>query len=907
MNMDTANWERIKEILADAMDRDRDQRDAFVQEACGEDPSILEEVRSLLAAHDRAETRDALVSPFGETNAVDPRIGTVLGPYRIESLLGHGGMGSVYRARRDDGQFEQQVAIKMVRVGSTPEELRRFREERRILARLEHPNIARLLGGEVTSDGQPYLVMELVEGEPITTYCNRHRLSTDDRLRLFRTVCDAVTVAHQNLIVHRDLKPTNILVSEDGSVKLLDFGIARLVETDALADATLTRTGLRAMTPEYASPEQIRGRSISTVSDVYSLGVLLYELLTGHRPYHLSRLSPGEVERVVCDTDPARPSTVVRRVQENTTPDGEITRITPQRVGEERSTDPGRLGRRLAGDLDTIVLTALQKDPARRYASVEALSEDLRRHLSGLPVSARGDSTAYRVGKFIQRNRVGVVVALLFVIGSVVGVVAVTRQARIAERRFEDGRTLAHAMLQDLHESLRDLPGSTASRRVLVTNALEYLDKVAEDTGDDPGLLADLAGGYETLADLQGSPIAESLGDMAGAMASYEKAISLRREILDRNPEDPQSIHDLGVAEGGYALIVTYVGDNVEAVALARQALERLEPLRGGEFGDPLMHRMETIRSQLGWYLAWEGDTDAAQESLEVAVPRLEDVAGRMREDIGMQLDAWRAICYLGDVHVFDWDPELSVQTFESALAWIARLQETHPDHPRVLHSRRITLRKLADTYKWTDRPQDAGAAYDEALTISRRLARMDSENQGAQRGLALLMDAKGGFLSDQGETEEGLALTLEALEIRQRLYTEDPLNFSDGNVLAITHFHAAETYTELERFDEAVEHCHAAMDIREGLHRRNPSLMYAGNLAQVYALMGRIYRARAATGSMAGPGAEESRVEALRWYDRAFAVFDTLATSEVINYYESDLVNYREERAGVEAALGAP
>jgi serine/threonine protein kinase len=350
-------------------------------------------------------------------------------------------MGLVLLAVRADDQFKKQVAIKILRRGmDTKDLLRRFRNERQILASLEHPYIARLFDGGITEDGLPYFVMEYIEGQPVDKYCDEHKLATTHRLELFSKICAVVEFAHQNLVIHRDLKPSNILITSGGEPKLLDFGIAKLLNPE-LAAQTLaaTATDLRLMTPEYASPEQIRGRNITTVSDVYNLGVLLYRLLTGHAPYRLTQTSPQEIERLVCETEPEKPSTAVNRTEEITTGEG-TTRITPEAVGEARSESPEALRRRLRGDLDNIVLKALRKEPERRYPSAAQFAEDIRRYMEGLPVTARKDTFAYRASKFIGRNRIGVAAAALVFLAILAGLTASIWQARVAARERNQAR-----------------------------------------------------------------------------------------------------------------------------------------------------------------------------------------------------------------------------------------------------------------------------------------------------------------------------------------------------------------------------------------------------------------------------------------------------------------------------------
>jgi len=388
---DARRWRQVKDVLEAALARPPEALRAFLDTACGDDASLRAEVESLLAA--QGEAGDFLSLPASLTTAAGLE-GTRVGPYRVLGQIGHGGMGIVYRAVRDDDAFRRVVALKVVYSGGPALLERRLREERQILARLQHPNIATIFDGGATDEGRPYFVMEYVEGRPITEYCDAAGLDTRRRLETFRSVCDAVHHAHLNLVVHRDLKPANILVSADGSPKLLDFGIAKLLEgVDALTAPTATMTP--AMTPEYASPELVRGEAVTAASDVYSLGVVLYELLIGRRPYEVPGNSLEAIVRVVCDTDPRPPSAVARREARART---EPVRSSPSE---------------LRGDLDTIVLKALRKEPRHRYGSVEELSEDVRRHLDGFPIRARRDGVAYRSSKFVRRNRAAVVSAAL--------------------------------------------------------------------------------------------------------------------------------------------------------------------------------------------------------------------------------------------------------------------------------------------------------------------------------------------------------------------------------------------------------------------------------------------------------------------------------------------------------------
>ena len=448
--MTPERWQKIDRILDDVLELEACERAGFLDETCADDSELRSEVESLLAASEQAG--NFIESPFlsasgaGDGDSISMS-GQLLGPYRLLREIGHGGMGVVYLAVRADDEFKKQVAVKLVQPGPHNEDLlRRFRRERQILASLDHPNIARLLDGGTTEQGVPYLVMEYVTGTPITEYCDESRLSITDRLKLYRDVCAAVRHAHQSLVIHRDLKPSNILVTAGGDVKLLDFGIAKLLYTNSDSVALDTTTGVPVMTPEYASPEQIRGEPVTTASDVYSLGVVLYELLTGHYPYRFKDRSLSEIIRVICEQEPEPPSRAISRVETKAEQGGKPqTTLSPETVSRTREGRPEKLRARLRGDLSAIVLMALRKDSQHRYSTVEQLSEDIRRHLEGKVVFARKATFAYRAGKFIRRYKTGAAVAMILLLTLLGGIFATLRQANIARQETRDKRRTLYA------------------------------------------------------------------------------------------------------------------------------------------------------------------------------------------------------------------------------------------------------------------------------------------------------------------------------------------------------------------------------------------------------------------------------------------------------------------------------
>jgi tRNA A-37 threonylcarbamoyl transferase component Bud32/tetratricopeptide (TPR) repeat protein len=457
------------------------------------------------------------------------REGTRVGAYRLVQRIAEGGMGQVWLGERVDGQYERRVAVKLMRDGLHHAAQRaRFQAEQRILASLDHPHLAKVLDGGIADDGLPYFVMELIDGMPIDAYCEQHGLSIEERLRLFRTVCQVVHYAHDRGVVHRDLKPANILVTAEGVVKLVDFGIAKRIATDDAPAATATLTALRVMTLDHASPEQVQGREVTHASDIYSLGTVLYRLLTGCSPYpDEAHRTEFELSRAICETEPVPPS---------------------QRVGRAR-------GKRLKGDLDAVVLMALRKEPERRHASAAQFADEIFRHLEGLPVQARRGALGYRAGRFFVRHKAvlgAALVANLFLLAGIAIAGAAAWQAHAqrqradaerdrAEHHFASVRRLANAMLLDVHDSIETLQGATAARQLIVQTAMDYLEPLATDplTRSDAQLQMELANGYRRIGDIQGGPLTSNLGDAQGATRSYERGLTLAREVLASKPAEP--------------------------------------------------------------------------------------------------------------------------------------------------------------------------------------------------------------------------------------------------------------------------------------------------------------------------------------------------------------------------------
>ena len=496
-----ADWAEAKRVFAEALELPKERRGEYLDRVCARNPALRREVESLLESHD-ADHRFFEAPPVPVR--VDPLIGARIGAYRVLRAIGQGGMGIVYLAERADGEFRRRVALKAVRPEYLDDQtLRRFENERRTLAVLDHPHIIRLLDGGTTPDGLPFLVTDYVEGQAIDQFCGSRKLPVRERLELFREVLGAVHYAHQNLVVHRDLKPSNILVTPDGAPKLLDFGIAKLLRPEYLGGPMgLTRTSAQPLTPEFASPEQVLGQPITTASDIYSLGVILYRLLTGRHPFERKTNSLLELEHAICETEPERPSTLPE---------------TPA-------------ARMLRGDLDNIVLMAIRKEPQRRYASAEHFSEDIRRHLEGWPVLARRSSAWYRATKFVGRHRTGVAAGVLLTAGMLMSAAAAFQEMRVAEKRFNDLHLFANFVIRDLDSALRR--DVTDARKQINAEGMRYLDGLAKEAGRDRGLRLDLIESYTRSGDVIGSPYQASQGDAAAAEKSYRRALELARGMV---------------------------------------------------------------------------------------------------------------------------------------------------------------------------------------------------------------------------------------------------------------------------------------------------------------------------------------------------------------------------------------
>jgi len=785
---DRERWRRLQEVFHASVGLDPAERAVYLDQACSGDSQLRQEAEALIASsHDADDLADEVHRAASAALAAAPPMGARLGPYRIVRELGQGGMGRVFLGLRDDDQFQRRVAVKVAHAAQAPELLARFRSERQILAGLDHPNMARLLDGGTTEEGVPYLVLEYVEGEPIDRYCDSRQLPVAERLRLFRAVCAAVHYAHQNLVVHRDLKPANVLVTPDGTPKLLDFGIAKLLKPELLAQAPVLTTGLyRPMTPEYASPEQVRGDAVTTASDVYSLGVLLYELLTGRRPLRLDGESPTGIQRIVSEVEPEPPSVAVLRAP------AEAEGRTAEERARSRGTSPERLRRTLEGDLDNIVLMALRKAPTRRYASVEQLVEDLGRHLEGLPVRARKDTIRYRTGKFVRRNRYSVgTAAAFFALAAGFGVNRAQLARELAHERDQarqEAETAGHvaSFLQDVFR-LADPEehGGVVSAREILDRAAERL---REERQDRPEVRAAL---LDTMGDVY-----RHLGLYSRAEPLLEEALAQRRTSLgEKHLDTARSLVHLGELRAEQSR-------STEAEGLLRRAVSVREGLLGADHPD-----VAEALSALGVVLGNEGKRGEAESVLrralavqEAAVPEGPEVAATFyrlaqvldeegelpqaetlarraleisRRRPGEHADTARYLARLGAILRREGELEAAEPPLREALAVRRRL--LGDDHPMVA----LSLSNLANLFRDRGQLEAAEPLYRESIDIYQRVVGED------HLGLAAVRADLGELLVEKGRLDEADEVYRLSLEARRRLGDDNPLTLASRDGLA--------------------------------------------------------------------------------------------------------------------------
>ena len=831
---DDPRWSKVKALFRAARELPRESRLSFLRDACGDDAAVLAEVSKLLQVDASDSEFEAIireaacdtVAATAEDN-IDLRVGN----YRLVELIGSGGMGNVYLAKRDDDQFEHRVAIKLLHTNLRDEKLiERFQVERQTLANLDHPNIAKLLDGGETDDGTPYLVMEYVDGVPINQYCDQHRQTVQQRLQLFRKVCAAVDYAHRSLVVHRDIKPSNLLVNNLGEPKLLDFGIAKFIGSAAanLAIAP-TRQGQAVMTPEFASPEQVRGEPITTATDVYSLGVLLYILLSGRAPYFEHASNMAAIARAICDTEPSRPSTVVTQndAQGDTVPD----------IVAARRTSAGKLAKLLTGDLDNIAMMTLQKEPERRYSSARALSDDVENYLTHKPVVARPDSLLYRAGKFVRRHRWGVSTSALLLV-LVVGFpsyysVRVSEQRDIAEQEAETADRVAAFMLSLFRTPDPDLAqGKTVTARELLDQgALRIEQELAEQPSVRAAMQDVMGGAYQGLGlyaqsqslldhalrtriSLHGdehidvletasriADLATSTGDYQKSEALYIEALQLSRKL---HGEDSPSAAALltGLANALYEQ-----GRHGESRTHYEMALAMHERLSQ----EPGMDKAITMHGY-GWLLTNMADFEAAEAILQSAVTMLRETAGDFHPEVAAAMNHLTyALMDSGQ-----WDAaEINMR---EGLALNTRIYgDSHPSVSGDLFTLGTILQQTGK--------------FAEAESLYRRGLAIDLEYLGESHPyIASDKNNLAGILKSRGNYQEAVALYRESLALNEQLLgKEHPETATSMSNLGLT-------LLQLGEFDAARDYFTEALRIRiKALGGDHPATLSSRNIYAIY------------------------------------------------------------------------
>ena len=724
--MTREEWAKVTDLLGDVLDLELADRAPFLARVHAEDPQAAAEVASLLAEHERP---GEFLPDFPlQTPPLADLSGGSLGAYRLIRLLGCGGMGAVYLAERSDGAYSKQVAVKLLSPAFAHAR-ERFHRERELLARLEHPNIARLIDGGTTTEGWSYLVMEYVDGLPIDRYCEEHDLSLADRLALLRQVCNGVTHAHQRLVIHCDIKPENILVTSDGKAKLLDFGIAKLL--DLGGHPTL----FRAATPAYSSPEQLQGDALTTASDVYAIGVLGYVVFTGGGPYSLRSTRPIEAVQAVLTAEPILASRLPGL--------------------------PASRARKLRGDLENILVKAVAKDPNRRYASAQQLADDLESFRRGFPVRARASTVAYRLRRFVGRHRMACLTAFLGLVALVAAVTFSTWQARIAARRFEDLREFARAIVFDVDDVMRPIPGTTAARKLVVDTALRYLDRLSQENSGDPRLREELAAAYIRVGKVQGGAFLANLGDTRGAVVSFGKAVAaagpattspalerLRVEahiniaLLATDPIQGAPEFDRAIAAGERQLAST--PDDVQTLRLIAQAY----------------HGQATIAHVINHVPDHERTVERAiaiRERVYAMSPTWQDAADLAREY------AQHALAMVQKEN-----PETALRSLQKARALLEAERERAPSNQVLIRGLAENRSRLASVLATLGHDAGAVAEVEAAIDLLTPLVSSDAQNLQYRADLAYAWLRMGDVRRGEGRIDEALSWHQKALAVRR-------------------------------------------------------------------------------------------------------------------------------------------
>jgi len=861
--MNAEFWLQLKDLFHAALEQRPEERRRFLESACHGDLGLRAKVEQLIASHEEAGSflNNAAVVDAGMIPSQEPEqeekeecVGRQIGPYEIVREIGQGGMGTVFLAVRADDQYRKHVAIKLVNRGmNTDAILRRFMMERQILANLEHPNIAALLEGGTTGDGLPYFVMEYVAGRPIDEYCDTHRFTTTQRLELFSEVCAALQYAHQNLVIHRDIKPGNILVTGDGVPKLLDFGIAKLLTPNWATDAgepTLTMQQL--MTPAYASPEQLRGLRITTASDVYSLGVVLYELLSGHRPYSAGSRNAEDIVRAILSDDPVRPSIAITHTAEIASPEATAPYAnTPQIIGQLREGTIDRLRRRLSGDLDNIVLKALRKEPSRRYASVQELAEDIRRHLAGLPVNASPDTLSYRATKFVQRNRAAVSAVAVIFITLCLATGLTAWQARVARRerdkaqsRFNQVRKLANKVLFEYNDGIEKLDGSIPVREKMVEDASEYLDALTQEAGGDRSLQSELARAYTRLGDIQGGTGQANIGDREGAIKSYRQALAISNSLLTPNP-DKALLLDIAALDGRLYQTLWKMGQQVEA--------------------EQHFHASLTLRERLV-----AGDPSNLTYGLALA-RSYRDFGGLLASKTKRDVDG--AIAY-----------------YRRSNELCASLIKSDPGNLEARAIAGLGYRMLGGEFETRNDALQALDCYHRALWLTQEREKLDPTNPQIQVVLADCYSNIGRALMLQRDEVGAIENFNRALVVFSGRFARDQTNALLLMNLSQTYNNLGNVMAQAGRFDDALSNYRLALSLRENYVSSHPRESgFRPRLGETSFDLGDLYVQMASDARTPAGKKPAFWREAKSWYQRSLEIWQDLSKDGTLPGYVSE------------------
>ncbi|HRH43209.1 MAG TPA: serine/threonine-protein kinase [Pyrinomonadaceae bacterium] len=885
--MRSEDWQKVKNLFERVCELPSSEHEKFIFAETNGDEELRGEVESMLKFHNEAEN-------FIEESAFDVAaqvlisnetlIGKRIGDYQIISELGRGGMGAVFLAERADGMFEQKVALKIIKRGMDSEAIvQRFVTERQILASLEHANIARLIDGGISSDGLPYFVMEYIEGTRIDDFCNEQNLSVEERLKIFQKVCEAVQYAHRNLVVHRDLKPSNILVKSDGTPKLLDFGIAKLLQTDG---QTQSETQFQIFTPEYASPEQVRGEKITTSSDVYSLGVLLYELLTDDFPYHFKSKTPLEIASVVCNSEPIKPSAVVS---------GQWSVVSktddknPKTENYEQKSNPKSKIQNLKSDLDNIVLMSLSKEPERRYQSVADFAEDLERFLNDLPVKAQANTFFYLTSKFIKRNALAVSLALIAVLGLSIGLITTFWQMRIAqterakaEKRFNDVRRLANSVVFDYHDSIAKFAGTTAVRERLVKDALEYLDSLNIEAENDKDLQRELAAAYIKIGDVQGNPNNANLGNIKDALNSYQKAFAIREKLFNANSNNANLQAEMAESHEKLAEILR-ISQEIKTAFLhlksAQNLRENLPPSR-----ESALNYLK-IGSLLGDENSSNlGETKSGLELVEKAVSILKNLPSSDENQSAL------VECYLTQANLLfsTGKVEEALNISREAMNLQENLVASEPNNSAKQKTLANTYNRVADMLSEFDKLDEALSLVKKAIDISEKLVALDPNDFESRHDLAIFNQRHGKWLFFDGKLIEAIAFHQKALPIYENLVASDKTNSLFRFDLAALQADMADVLDAQSKSDEALKFYEKSVTELEKLLAENAeNKQYQSWLGEKYNSLGNLLMKK-----------NESE-KALEFYTKSLKIYEKLSSDAPENTFQQRALAVLQMKVG--------